>query len=139
MKCCAASVSCGKEINDGQDRGQPLWRPWLPSVATMRSLFSRIPAVVWSGLLAFVLTAGAGGIWSALLVSNLRTSLAIPWAVGVMALLLWLLWQYLGGRWGPRRTANARRRSLRARPLPGPVFAWAVGAGLLAIVALAGG
>src|SRR5205085_5200428 len=29
-------------------------------------------------------------------------------------------------------------RSLRARPLPGPVFAWAVGAGLLAIVALAG-
>jgi membrane protease YdiL (CAAX protease family) len=55
-----------------------------------------------------------------------------------MALLLWLLWTYLGGRWPPRRTAAARRRGLRARPLPGPVFAWAVGAGLLAIVALAG-
>jgi membrane protease YdiL (CAAX protease family) len=107
-------------------------------MSTMPSLVSRLPAVVGCGLLAVVLTAGTGGVWTALLDSNLRTRPAIPWAVGVMALLLWLLWQYLGGRWGPRRTADARRRSLRARPLPRPVVAWAVGAGLLAIVALAG-
>jgi membrane protease YdiL (CAAX protease family) len=87
---------------------------------------------------ALALALGAGGIWTALLASNLRTSPTVPWSVGVMALLLWLLWQYLSGQWGPSRTAAARRRYLRARALPGPVFAWAVGAGLLAIVALAG-
>src|SRR5438552_2855893 len=104
----------------------------------MQSLFVRIPATVWSGLLAFVLTVVAGGVWTALLIGNVATSPAIPWAVVVMALLLWLMWQYLGGRWGPRSTAEARRRYLRARPVTGLVFAWAVGAGTLAIVALAG-
>ena len=104
----------------------------------MRALLSRLPPVVWSGLLALVLALGVNGLWTALLLSNLRTSPAVPWSVGLMALLLGLLWLYLGGRWGTPRTAVARRRSLRARPLPPPVFAWAVGAGLLAIVALAG-
>jgi membrane protease YdiL (CAAX protease family) len=55
-----------------------------------------------------------------------------------MALLLWLLWRYLGGAGWPRGTAEARRHYLRARRMPGQVFLWAVGAGLLAIVALAG-
>ena len=27
-----------------------------------------------------------------------------------MAVALWLMWQYLGGRWRPSRTAQARRR-----------------------------
>jgi membrane protease YdiL (CAAX protease family) len=78
------------------------------------------------------------GIWSALLAINLAVSPAIPWAVVVMALLLWLLLSYLGGAGWPRGTAEARRRYLRARRVPGQVFLWAVGAGLLAIVALAG-
>jgi membrane protease YdiL (CAAX protease family) len=55
-----------------------------------------------------------------------------------MALLLWLMWQYLGGRWGPQSTAQARRHYRRAVPLPGRVFAWAIGAGLLSITALIG-
>jgi len=65
---------------------------------TMHVLFGRIPAVVWSGILAFVLTVLAGGVWTVLLISNVATSPAIPWAVVVMALLLWLMWQYLGGK-----------------------------------------
>jgi membrane protease YdiL (CAAX protease family) len=104
----------------------------------MHSLSSRIPAVVWSGALAFVLTVVAGGVWTVLLISNVATSPAIPWAVVVMALLLWLMWQYLGGKWGPQSTSEARRRYLRARPLSGQVFAWALVAGLLSIVALVG-
>jgi membrane protease YdiL (CAAX protease family) len=104
----------------------------------MHSLFGRIPAVVWSGALAFVLTVFTGGIWTVLLISNAATSPAIPWAVAVMALLLWMMWQYLGGKWGPRSTSQARRRYLRARPLSGQVFAWALVAGLLSIVALVG-
>jgi membrane protease YdiL (CAAX protease family) len=94
--------------------------------------------IVGFGALALVLTAVVGGIWTALLTVNLATSPAIPWAVAVMGLLLWLLWSYLGGAGWPRGTAEARRHSLRARRVPSRVFLWAVGAGLLAIVALAG-
>jgi membrane protease YdiL (CAAX protease family) len=90
------------------------------------------------GALAIVLTAVVGGIWSALLALNLATSPAIPWAVAVMALLLWLLWRYLGGAWWPRSTSQARHQYLRARKVPVRMFLWAVAAGLLAIVSLAG-
>lgn len=102
------------------------------------ALFGRIPTVVWFGVMAFLLATSAGGVWSILLISNLATSPAIPWSVAVMALLLWIMWQYMGGRWWPRSTSQARRRYLRARRLPGQVFAWAVGAGLLSVVALVG-
>jgi len=98
----------------------------------------RVLAVVSSGAMAFVLAVGCGGIWTVLLTSNLATSPALPWSVAVMALLLWVLWQYLGGRWWPRSTSHTRRRSLRARPLPGRVFAWALTAGLLSTLALVG-
>jgi membrane protease YdiL (CAAX protease family) len=94
--------------------------------------------VVGFGALAFVLTAVVGGIWTALLTINLAMSPAIPWAVVVMTLLLWLLWRYLGGAGWPRGTAEARRQHLRARRVSSRVFTWAVGAGLLVIVALAG-
>lgn len=104
----------------------------------IHALVSRIPAVVWSGGLAFFLTVFAGAVWTVLLIGNLAISPAIPWGVAVMGLLLWLMWQYLGGRWGPRSTAQARRRYLRAGRLPGRVFAWALAAGLLSIVALVG-
>lgn len=104
----------------------------------MRTLAGRIPPVLWSGLLAFFLTVFVGGVWTILLSSNLATSPAIPWSVVVMGLLLWLMWQYLGGRWRPRSTSEARRRYLRARRISGPVFFWALTAGALSIVALAG-
>src|SRR5690242_19695076 len=102
------------------------------------SLSRRIMIAVGFGALAFVVTAIVGGVWTALLAVNLATSPAIPWAVVVMAGILWLLWRYLGGAWLPRSTADARRERLRARRVPGSLFAGAVVAGLLAIVALAG-
>ena len=104
----------------------------------MHPLFSRILAVVWAGLLASLITGLGAGAWTALLASNLKTSPAIPWAVPVMALVLWLLWQYLGGKWWPRSTAEARRSHLRANPVSRRVFGWALLAGALALVALAG-
>src|SRR6516225_1935030 len=82
--------------------------------------------VVGFGALAVVLTAVTGGVWAALLTINLALSPAIPWAVVVMALLLWLLWRYLGGAGWPRGTAEARRAYLRARRTSGRVFAWAL-------------
>jgi membrane protease YdiL (CAAX protease family) len=104
----------------------------------MRSLARRIPTPFWVAFLALALTMLAGGVWSGLLVANLRTSPTIPWAVVVMALLLWLMWQYLGGRWWPGSTSEARRHLLRARPVAASVFALALAAGGLSIISLTG-
>jgi membrane protease YdiL (CAAX protease family) len=76
------------------------------------------------------------GIWSAILIVNLKSTPSIPWAVPAMIVLLWLMWQYLGGRWWPRGNAEVRRQSLRARPVPAQVFGWAMISGALSIVAL---
>jgi len=78
------------------------------------------------------------GVWAALVASNLRTSPALPWAVPVMALVLRLMWLYLGGKYWPRSTAQARRRYLRANPVSARVFGWALLAGAMSIVAFAG-
>ncbi|HEX6797722.1 MAG TPA: CPBP family intramembrane glutamic endopeptidase [Ktedonobacterales bacterium] len=104
----------------------------------MNTQSPRVMTLVLAGILALVLTVTVGGIWTVLLAVNLTTSPAIPWAVAVMALLLWLLWRYLAGAGWPQRSSEVRRRLLRANRLPGRVFAWAVLAGVLAIVALAG-
>jgi hypothetical protein len=89
-------------------------------------------------LLAFLILGVNSGIWGALLISNLRTTPAIPWASPIMALYLWLMWQYLNGKWWPRSTQVVRHRLLRARPVSGQVFAWSLVVGVLAIVALTG-
>ena len=104
----------------------------------MRSPARRIPMPFWTAILALALTMLAGGVWSGLLVANLMTSPTIPWAIVVMALLLWLMWQYLGGRWWPRSTSETRRRLLRARHVAASVFAWALVAGGLSIISLTG-
>jgi hypothetical protein len=83
-----------------------------------RSFSTRTLNVVGLGLLALAITILAGGIWSALLVTNLRSSPAVPWSVPAMALLLWLAWSYLGGSGWPRSTSEARRRYLRANRNP---------------------
>ena len=52
----------------------------------MRSLSGRIMAVAWSGILSLLILVFGAGVWAALVARNLRTSLAVPWAVPV-----WLL------------------------------------------------
>ena len=104
----------------------------------MHSLSRRISTLAVCGILVLVLTLIVQGIWTGLLIANLRTSPGLPWAIMAMALLLWLIWQYLHGKWWPRSTSEARRRNLRANRLPPRVFGWAVLAGLLSIVALTG-
>jgi membrane protease YdiL (CAAX protease family) len=104
----------------------------------MRSLSGRILAVAWSAILGFLILMFGAGVWAALVASNLRTSPAVPWAVPAMALVLWLMWLYLGGKFWPRSTAQARRRYLRANPVSAEVFGWALLAGAMSIVAFAG-
>jgi membrane protease YdiL (CAAX protease family) len=104
----------------------------------MHSLYGRGLTVVWAVILAVLISMIGQGVWAALIVTNLRTSPAIPWAVVVMAPLLWLMWQYLSGKWWPPSTSAARRRHLRANMVSGPAFAWALVAGGFSIGALAG-
>ena len=104
----------------------------------MHSLSSRLMSVAWFVLLTSLIAAFGTGVWTALITSNLATSPAIPWAVAVMAIILWLMWQYLDGRWWPRSTSNARHLYLRARAVSRGVFAWALLAGVLSLIALAG-
>jgi membrane protease YdiL (CAAX protease family) len=103
-----------------------------------RSFATRTLSLIGFGLLAFAITILAGGIWSALLVTNLQRSPAIPWSVPVMALLVWMMWSYLGGSGWPRGTSEARRRYLRANRRSGKTYLWAFVAGVLSVVALAG-
>ncbi len=104
----------------------------------MRSLGRKIGILAWAAILGVAIALIPQGVWSALVVANLRTGASIPWAVAVMAIVLWLTWQYLGGRWAPRSTSEARRKSLRGRMISARAFTWAVAAGALSIVALDG-
>jgi len=104
----------------------------------MRPLFRRILFVMSFGLLALALTLFFQGVWAALVITNLKVSPAIPWAVALMALILWLGWKYASGKWRPRSTAAGRRRYLRASRVSGRLFGWAVLAGALSLVALVG-
>lgn len=104
----------------------------------MASHFSRAIAIVKSGILGFLIIVFGAGIWSALVGANLSVSPAVPWAVPVMALVLWLMWQYLGGKGWPRGASQARRLLLRANPVPARAFGWSLLAGTLSVVALAG-
>ncbi|MGA7217823.1 MAG: type II CAAX endopeptidase family protein [Candidatus Sulfotelmatobacter sp.] len=103
-----------------------------------RSFATRALSVIGFGVLAFAITVLAGGIWSALVVANLRSSPALPWSVLVMAILLWLMWGYLGGKGWPRSTSSARRRYLRANRRSARTYLWSLAAGVLSVVGLAG-
>lgn len=55
-----------------------------------------------------------------------------------MAIVLWLMWQYLGGKWWPRSTSQNCQQLLRANSVSVPSFALAFLAGVFAMIALAG-
>lgn len=102
------------------------------------SFFGRIMAAVWAGFLGLLIIFFGASVWSALVAANLGTTPSVPWAVPVMALVLWLMWQYLGGKGWPRSTSQARRLCMRANMVPAQVFGWAALAGTLSVVAFAG-
>jgi membrane protease YdiL (CAAX protease family) len=68
--------------------------------------------------------------------ANLRYYASVPWAVPLTAVYLWFFWRYLNGAGPPESTAEERRTSLRANRVSGLVWAWALLAGGLGIVAL---
>jgi membrane protease YdiL (CAAX protease family) len=105
---------------------------------SISSVLGRILAIAWAGILGLLIIFFGAGVWSALVAANLSTTPSLPWAVPSMALVLWLMWQYLGGKGWPRSTSQARRLCLRANMVPMPVFGWAALAGVFSVVAFAG-
>jgi membrane protease YdiL (CAAX protease family) len=99
-------------------------------------MIRRVGAVVGFCLIALLATLVAQAVWTGLLATNLKVSPQIPWAVVLMAVILWAIWRYFGGAWWPVSTQNARRHYRRANGVPLPLFGWAMAAGLLALGAL---
>jgi membrane protease YdiL (CAAX protease family) len=87
---------------------------------------------------ALAITFVPQGIWSALIVLNLRTTPQIPWAVGVVAVALWLVARYLRNRNRSTSAAAGRHAAPRAVTVSRPVLLWAWTAGACGLVALAG-
>jgi hypothetical protein len=73
-----------------------------------RRFATRIFRITLFGLLALAITFLAGGIWTTLVVVNLQKSPTVPSSVPAMAVVLWLMWGYLGGKGWPRSTSDAR-------------------------------
>ena len=70
-----------------------------------RQFFRKLLEVIYYAILALLIIAITQGIWGSLLDLNLAISPGIPWSVAVMAVVLWLIWQYLRGRGWPRSTS----------------------------------
>jgi membrane protease YdiL (CAAX protease family) len=105
----------------------------------MSILGQKIRSFLICGVLAFLILLAGQIPWSLLLFINFRNRpSAVPWSVAAMAILLWLIWQYLGGTGWPRSTSETRRRYLRANRVPSKPYALAVFSGILAVIALAG-
>jgi len=104
----------------------------------VRPLTFTILRAIGLAAVSFLIAVLPGGVWTGLLIANLRIDPKIPWAVAAMGFLLWLLCKYLNGSGPPRSTSASRRRMLRANPVSAPLFAWAMLAGIFGVIALAG-
>ncbi len=100
------------------------------------SLWNRFPIAVRAVLTGSVVGAMGTLPWAVLVSANSRYWSAVPWAVLPTALYLWLFWQYVQGAGWPRSTSEARRTSCRANRLSEEVWAAALFAGGLGLVAL---
>ena len=98
-------------------------------------MWNRVPFILRTFLAAIAVTGTATLIWGALIQSNLRFSLKLPWAAVIMAVFLVFYWKFLKG-WGwPQSTSAARRASLGAHPLSSSVWRWSLFAGGLGLAA----
>jgi membrane protease YdiL (CAAX protease family) len=68
--------------------------------------------------------------------ANTKYGPALPWAVPIMAVYLWLFWRYVRGEGWPRSTAAARRASARANGLPADLWGPALLAGVLGLISV---
>jgi membrane protease YdiL (CAAX protease family) len=101
----------------------------------VRGLWDRVPVVI-RALVVAELILMVLGLPELLLLINLNHAPRIPWSLVPAGLWLWWCWQFLSGKGWPQAGATTRQLDLRARPLPGRVWGWALLAGGLGIVSL---
>lgn len=99
---------------------------------------TRLPDLTRHAIVALAIAFVPQGIWSALIVWNLRTSPTIPWAVIVMAAAILLVAGSLFRRREPSNMSQPTRRPLRANAVPWPLLWRAWLAGTCSVVALVG-
>lgn len=102
----------------------------------MLSLWQRLPVIVRAVLTGLVVAVAGTTPWALLVKANLKHWSAVPWAVPLTALYLWLFWRYVQGEWWPRSTAQARRTNCRANRLSPEVWGAALFAGILGLVSI---
>ena len=106
---------------------------------TNRSVSIRsLVALARTLLVALAITFVPQGIWSALIALNLRTTPRIPWAVILVAVVVWLISRHVNVWEPPSDSSEAKRYPLRARPVPRAVLMQAWLAGGSALIALVG-
>jgi len=102
----------------------------------MLTLWQRIP-VILKAVLSGALVAIVGTVtWALLVKANLTWIPHIPWSLIPASFLLWIYWRYLNGSGWPRSTSELRKRNLRAHALSDNVWASAILAGIIGLVAL---
>ncbi len=97
---------------------------------------ARISAILQAVLLGVVVALAGTIPRNLLFAANLEFHPELAWAVPVVAVYLWFFWRYLEGAGPPASSAQFRRASLRATSLPLRLWAWALLAGTLGILAL---
>ena len=110
----------------------------MNSIMIPSQLWSRLPTLIRAPLVALTITMTGSILWGTLATINLQTTPTVLWAFPAMLGVLYLLWQYLGGRGWPASASDVRREYLRANAISregwlGTVMAW-----LLGVVSLSG-
>jgi membrane protease YdiL (CAAX protease family) len=103
---------------------------------TMLTVWHRLPVIMRASMAGLAVAAAGILPWMVLATWNQRVLPRVPWALLPMGLYLWLLWSYLNGKGWPSTTAELRRASLRARGLPGEIWAKSILAGILGLASL---
>ena len=102
----------------------------------MSALWVRLPVLVRAVVTGLAVATAGTVPWAALASANIKYQPALPWAVPIMAVYLWLFWRYVRGEGWPRSTAAARRASSRANALPEDLWGPALLAGILGLVSV---
>lgn len=81
-------------------------------------IWIRIPVFIRAivvGMLVQIVGVFSFGILASL---NLEVLPSVPWSLPVELAILWIMYQYLRGRWWPVSTSESRRSRLRFNPIP---------------------
>ena len=105
-------------------------------MGSVHALWVRLPVIVQAVVTGLAVATAGTVPWATLASANIKYQPALPWAVPIMAVYLWVFWRYVRGEGWPRSTAAARRASSRANALPSDLWGPALLAGVLGLVSV---